>query len=99
MSSSTIEIQVSNVTEVEVTEDRLRVELDDGRTISVPLSWYPRLLHATRKERDNHRLIGNGEGINWPDVDEDIRVGDIIAGRRSQESQASLEKWLESRKA
>ncbi len=98
MSTSIIEIQVSNATAVEVTDDRLRVELDDGRTISAPLGWYPRLLHATQTERDNHRLIGNGEGIHWPDLDEDIRVEDLIAGRRSQESQASLEKWLEYRK-
>jgi hypothetical protein len=53
----------------EVTDDRLSVELDDGRTISVPLGWYPRLLHATQTERDNHRLIGNGEGIHWPELD------------------------------
>jgi hypothetical protein len=82
----------------EVTDDSLSVELDDGRTISVPLGWYPRLLHATQTERDNHRLIGNGEGIHWPDLDEDIRIEDLIAGRRSEESQASLEKWLQHRK-
>jgi hypothetical protein len=73
------------------------VELDDGRTISVPLGWYPRLLHAMQTERDNHRLIGNGEGIHWPDLDEDIRIEDLIAGRRSEESQASLEQWLQHR--
>jgi hypothetical protein len=81
----------------EVTDDSLSVELDDGRTISVPLGWYPRLLHATQTERDNHRLIANGEGIRWPELDEDIRIEDLIAGRRSEESQAWLEKWLESR--
>ena len=97
--SSMVEIQVTNATAIEVTDDRLSVELDDGRTISVPLGWYPRLLHATQTERDNHRLIGNGEGVHWPDLDEDIRVEDLIAGRPSQESQASLEKWLKSRKA
>ena len=97
MSSSRVEIQTANATDVRVTEDVLIVELDDGRTISLPLSWYPRLLHGTAAERKGSRLVGGGEGIHWPDLDEDLRVEDLLAGRRSRESQASLEKWLASR--
>ena len=68
---------------VTVSDDTLRVELSDGRTISVPLAWYPRLVHATQDERNNWELIGNGQGIRWPDLDEDLSVEGFIAGRRS----------------
>ncbi len=81
-----------------VTDDTLTVDLDDGRTISAPLSWYPRLLRAGPEERKNWRLIGKGEGIHWPDLDEDIGVEGILAGKPSGESQSSLERWLKSRK-
>jgi hypothetical protein len=77
--------------------ETLRVELSDGRSISVPLAWYPRLLHATMDERTNWRLIGTGEGIHWGELDEDISVENLLAGRRSSESQISYERWLESR--
>lgn len=97
MSSSMIEIQVSDAAEIHVTDDRLVVDLDDGRSISLPLSWYPRLLHATPEERNNYQLIGPGSGIHWPELDEDLHVEDLLAGRRSQESQTSLRKWLEGR--
>ena len=66
---------------VTVSDDTLRVELSDGRTISVPLAWYPRLVHATQDERNNWELIGNGQGIRWPDLDEDLSVEGFIAGR------------------
>lgn len=82
---------------VEVTDDALTVELSDGRTVSVPLPWYPRLLHATPQERRNWRLIGNGQGIHWQDLDEDISVESLLAGRHSGESQTSLKRWLEKR--
>ncbi len=85
------------MTTLVVTEDALTVELSDGRTISAPLSWYPRLCHATADERKNWRLIGNGRGIHWPLLDEDISVKNLIFGKPSSESQASLKRWLEDR--
>jgi hypothetical protein len=84
---------------VTTTEDSLAVDLSDGRTVSVPLMWYPRLLHGSARERNNWRLIAGGEGIHWPDLDEDVSVEGIILGRASGESQASLKRWLESREA
>jgi len=97
MSISAAEIHIPNAEQVTVTEDTLTVELSDGRIISVPLVWYPRLLHASPEERRNWRLIGKGQGIHWEDVDEDISVAGILSGRPSGESQASFKKWLESR--
>ncbi len=82
---------------VGVTEDTLTVELADGRSISVPLAWYPRLAHGTPDERRNSRLIGGGEGVHWPDLDEDISVEGLLAGRPSGESQTSLKRWLAAR--
>lgn len=82
-----------------VTEDSLVVDLIDGRSISAPLVWYPRLLHGTPGERNNWRLIAGGEGIHWPDLDEDLSVEGIILGRASGQSQVSLKRRLESRKA
>jgi hypothetical protein len=81
-----------------VTDDALIVELSDGRSVSAPLAWYPRLLHATSGERLKWRLIAQGEGIHWPDVDEDISVESLIAGRPSAESPKSLQRWLAGRK-
>jgi hypothetical protein len=80
---------------VKVSEDTLNVDLSDGRTISVPLSWFPRLVYASREQRNNWRLIGRGHGIHWDDIDEDISVEGLISGRPSGESQSSLKKWLE----
>ncbi len=79
------------------TEDSFIVYLTDGRSISVPLVWYPRLFNAKKQELENYELIGDGEGIHWPDLDEDISAEGILAGRRSGESQSSLEKWLKKR--
>jgi hypothetical protein len=73
------------------------VVLDDGRSLSVPLAWYPRLLHGTKPEREKYELIGDGEGTHWPDLDEDISVEGLLAGLRSAESDASLSRWLEKR--
>jgi hypothetical protein len=78
-------------------EDALTVRLDDGRSLSVPLAWYPRLLDGTQAERENYQLIGDGEGIHWPELDEDLSVEGLLAGRRSAESAASLAKWRRSR--
>ena len=98
MNISMIELRVARAQDVQVTDDELIVALDDGRTIVVPLAWYPRLLHGTRDERANWRLIGGGEGIHWPDLDEDISIEHLLAGVPSGESQRSLQKWLASRK-
>ena len=84
-------------TTVQTTGDTLVVELADGRSISAPLGWYPRLFHATVAEREHFRFIAGGEGIHWPDLDEDISIEDILAGRPSGESPRSLLRWLESR--
>ena len=75
-------------------EDSFVVYLNDGRNISVPILWFPRLLNGNKLERENYELIGDGEGIHWPDIDEDISVEGILAGRRSGENQKSLDKWL-----
>ncbi len=93
MSISAVEVAVANAENVTITDDTLSVDLSDGRTISVPLAWFPRLLHATQKERNNSRLIGKGHGIHWEDIDEDISVEGLLAGRPSGESQESFKKW------
>ena len=86
-----------SVRSVHVTDDALIVDLSDGRTVSAPLAWYPRLLHGTSAERNKYELIGGGEGIHFPELDEDITVEGILAGRRSLESKDSFEHWLASR--
>ena len=97
MSTSMVEIEVPNAESVTVTEDTLSVDLSDGRSISVPLAWFPRLVHASPEERNNWGLIGKGQGIHWHDVDEDISVENLLAGRPSGESLPSLKKWLATR--
>jgi hypothetical protein len=97
MSTSTVEIAVPHAEDVTVTANTLSVELSDGRSISVPLDWYPRLLHSSPEERKNWRLIAKGRGIHWEDLDEDISVVGLLAGRPSGESQASFKKWLTAR--
>jgi len=97
MSTLVIEIRAPVAQHVAVTEDTLMVELADGRTISAPIAWYPRLLHGTPEERNNWRVIGLGEGIHWPDLDEDISVENILFGQPSGESARSFKRWLESR--
>ena len=87
------------VAEVIVTDTALEVSLADGRRLVVPLEWYPRLLHASRSERQNWQLLGNGYAIEWPDLDEHIGIEGLLAGRRSGDSPKSLESWLGSRRA
>jgi hypothetical protein len=82
-----------------VTDDSLVVELVDGRTLSVPITWYPRLVFGSSAERAHWRFIGNGVGIHWPELDEDISVEGLLAGRRSAETQASIQRWLDAREA
>lgn len=84
---------------VAISSDTLSVELSDGRTISIPLGWFPRLLHGNTRERGNWRLIGRGQGIHWKDLDEDVSVEGLLAGRPSGESQSSFKKWLSARSA
>jgi len=99
MTTSGTELREALAQKLTVTDEALVVDLADGRTISVPLVWFPRLAHGTAVERANWRLIGGGEGIHWPDLDEDISVKSLLAGRRSGETQESLRRWLDSRKA
>ena len=99
MSISETDLREAIAQTISLTEDSLIVDLADGRTITVPLPWFPRLAHGTPVERASWRLIGNGEGIHWPDLDEDISVASLLAGRRSGETQESLRRWLEARRA
>jgi hypothetical protein len=99
MNSLNIPVREARAQRVAVTEDSLGVEFIDGRSISAPLVRYPRLLNGTPRERNNWRLIAGGEGIHWPDLDEDLSVEGIILGRASGESQSSLKGWLEARDA
>src|SRR5438132_13674909 len=98
MSTLKVELSEARAQHVKVTSDTITVDLTDGRTISVPLAWFPRLLHASAAERNNWRFIANGEGIHWTNLDEDISVEGLLHGQQSRESHASLEKWLRQRK-
>jgi hypothetical protein len=97
MSSSGIELREVAAQSVAIGEDAVIAHLADGRTITVPLAWFPRLLHGTIAERSNLRMIGGGSGIHWPDLDEDIGVASLLAGRRSGETPESLRRWLKAR--
>jgi hypothetical protein len=92
-------VQSVRAQQVVVTADTLSVDLTDGRTIAVPLAWYPRLVHGTPEERSHWRFIGQGEGIHWPDLDEDISVENLLSGKASGESQQSFQQWVERRRA
>lgn len=82
---------------VQISEDTLTLEIVDGRTISVPLMWYPRLWYGTPQERDHYEIFGDGAYVHWPDLDEDLTAEGILEGYRSGESPESLKKWLEDR--
>jgi hypothetical protein len=97
MNSLVVEIEEARAQQVTVNEDTLVVELTDGRVIMVPLAWYPRLWYGTAEERSRFEIIGDGTLIHWPDLDEDLSVAGILAGRRSGESPQSLKKWLAER--
>jgi len=86
MGTSETQLKEAAAQGVRIDDDALTVDLSDGRTIAVPLAWFPRLLHGTAAERANWRLIGSGEGIHWPDLDEDVRIASLLAGRRSSET-------------
>jgi hypothetical protein len=97
MNSSLVEIDTALASRVTVTKDSLAVELVDGRTVTVPVVWYPRLSHATTKERNGWTLIAGGRGIHWPNIDEDVSLSNLLLGRRSGESQQSFKQWLARR--
>ena len=87
----------SRIVHVTISEDTLSIDLEDGRTISVPIGWYPRLAYGTQTERANYQLSGAGFGIYWPDLDEDIGVEGLILGKKSTEGTPSFERWLKKR--
>jgi hypothetical protein len=95
--TSPADLSLAHAQTLRFSAEALIVELVDGRTLSVPLSWYPRLAHATSAERAQWQPIGRGEGIHWPALDEDVSIEALLAGRRSGESQASFNRWLEKR--
>lgn len=97
MKFSVIEIQEARAQRVEVGDDTLIVELVDGRVITVPLTWFPRLWYGNAEERSHFEIIGDGMLIHWPDLDEDLSVAGLLAGRHSGESPQSLKKWLSAR--
>ncbi len=98
MNSSTIELlEVPTIQKLCLDDETLTVDLSDGRTISVPLSWYPRLVHGSDAERNNYRFIGGGSGIHWNELDEDISIQNLIIGQPSGESQKSFRRWLDMR--
>jgi hypothetical protein len=82
---------------LEIADDNLTVSLQDGRTITVPLSWYPRLLIGSEAQRLNWQLLGDGYAVEWPDLDEQIAIEGLLAGRRSGENQESFQRWLAQR--
>lgn len=90
---------VPRAVHVSVSDDTLTVDLEDGRTIAVPIGWFPRLAYGTAPERANVQLAGAGLGLHWPDLDEDIGVEGLLLGKKSLESPASFARWLEQRRA
>jgi hypothetical protein len=96
--SAVVTLSLPRVTNVTVTDDTLSVDLEDGRTISVPISWYPRLAYGTPEERAHFQISSAGYGIHWPDLDEDVGIEGLVLGKKSTESPASFERWLQRRK-
>ncbi len=98
MRTSRAEARAPSALRARIVDDAVVIDLSDGRTVTAPLAWYPRLLHGTARERRHWQLIGGGEGVHWPDLDEDLSVEGLLAGRPSAESQVSFKKWLEGRR-
>ncbi len=96
MTTLTLEIEPVAV-EVMVTGEKIIIDLADGRSLAIPLAWYPRLLYGTPQERENWQLLGEGYAIEWPDLDEHIGIEGLLAGRRSSEGKKSIERWLATR--
>lgn len=99
MTISTLRFEVPAAVALNLTEDTLTVELGDGRTVSVPLCWYPRLVHATPEERANWEIHAAGQHVHWPDLDEDLSVEMFLTGRKSGESRDSFRRWLAAKEA
>jgi len=97
MRISSVEMEIPRALSVHFRDDTLEVDLSDGRVIAVPIAWYPRLSAGSEAERNAWRLVGNGQGIQWTALDEDISVEGLIAGRASAESNESLARWLKER--
>jgi len=97
MSSLADEKKEPRARSVAVTGESLTVDLVDGRTIIVPLVWYPRLWHGTSQERNRFEIFGDGAYIHWPNLDEDLTVAGLLAGLPSGENPQSLKRWLEGR--
>ena len=91
-------VTLARVLKVEVTDDTLSIDLEDGRSVSVPIGWYPRLANGTPAERANLQISGAGYGVHWPDLDEDIAVEGLLLGKHSSESPSSFERWLQRRR-
>jgi hypothetical protein len=96
--SAVVTFALPRAVKVTVTDDTLSVDMEDGRTVSVPIGWYPRLAHGTPKERANFQISGAGFGLHWPELDEDIGIEGLLLGKRSTESPESFEKWLKKQK-
>ena len=96
--SAVVALTLPRVVNVTIDDDTLSVDLEDGRTVSVPIGWYPRLAYGTPAERANFQISGAGYGIHWPELDEDIGVEGLVLGKRSTEGPASFERWLQRRK-
>ena len=97
MTTSSVAMETAAAKRVRVTDRALVVELRDGRVVSVPLAWYPRLAEGSERERRRWELLGPGIGIHWPGLDEDISVEGLLNGLPSGESPASLKEWRKSR--
>ena len=97
MTISEIEAQEVRALQLRLTAETLTLELSDGRQLSVPLDWYPRLIYASQTERENWVLFGDGSSIHWPDLDDDIGVDGLLAGKPSGESKRSFERWLKAK--
>src|SRR5487761_2770162 len=97
MTASSLELDVPPVADVRVGPRRLYFHLTDGRTVSAPTDWFPRLAHGSVRERRNWEIVGAGFGVHWPELDEDISVENLLRGQRSVEHERSFRSWLESR--
>ncbi len=91
-------LALARIVEVKITDDTLAVDLEDGRSIAVPIGWFPRLAHGTPEERAHYQIAGAGYGIHWPDLDEDIGIEGMLLGEKSAESPESLARWLAARR-
>jgi hypothetical protein len=98
MPSAVVTLAFPKIVNVIINDDTLSVDLEDGRTISVPIGWYPRLAYGTPAERAHFQISGAGYGIHWPELDEDIGVEGLLLGKKSTESPASFERWLQKRR-